>query len=219
MKLNFLCISFILSMSAFCQNLDIEKKDSILFEQYLPDLEITVSNADFVKKWNRTKFYVKSVYDYARIASAMLTTFEDSLSKIENKFGKKRYLSKCNKSLKKEFGNEIKEMSINRGVYLMKLIYRNTGLTAYDIIQKYRGGGTAFWFQTLCLISGQNLKRTYSPDDEDILIERAIGLIDSGKMVFYRRVPISDEARKAIKKSYKKKKKKKEKIIQKTVDG
>ena len=43
----------------------------------------------------------------------------------------------------------------------MKLIYRNTGLTAYDIIQKYRGGGTVFWFQTLCLISGQNLKRTY----------------------------------------------------------
>ncbi len=219
MKLNFLFISIIFSINAFCQNLDIEKKDSILFEKYLPDLEITVSSADFVKKWNRTKFYVKSVYDYARIASAMLTNFEDSLSKIENKFGKKRYLSKCNKSLKKEFGNEIKEMSINRGVYLMKLIYRNTGLTAYDIIQKYRGGGTAFWFQTLCLISGQNLKRTYSPNDEDILIERAIGLIDSGKMVFYKRVPISDEARKAIKKSNKEKKRKRKKIIQKTVDG
>ena len=29
----------------------------------------------------------------------------------------------------------------------MKMIYRNTGLTAYDIIQKYRGGGTAFCFK------------------------------------------------------------------------
>ena len=211
MKLTFLFLSFILSVNVFCQNLDIEEKDSLLFEQYLPDLEITVSNTDFVKKWNRTKFYVKSVYDYARIASAMLTSYEDSLSKIESKFGKKRYLSKCNRSLKKEFGNEIKEMSINRGVYLMKIIYRNTGLTAYDIIQKYRGGGTAFWFQTLCLISGQNLKRTYLPEDEDLLIERAIGLIDSGKMVFYKRVPITDEARKALKKAKKKKKRKKKK--------
>jgi hypothetical protein len=208
MKYTFLFLSFILSVNVFCQNLDIEEKDSLLFEQYLPDLEVTVSNADFVKKWNRTKFYVKSVYDYARIASAMLTSYEDSLSKIENKFGKKKYLSKCNKSLKKEFGNEIKEMSINRGVYLMKMIYRNTGLTAYDIIQKYRGGGTAFWFQTLCLISGQNLKRTYLPDGEDLLIERAIGLIDSGKMVFYKRVPMTDEARKALKKAKKKKNRK-----------
>ena len=211
MKLTFLFLSLIWNTCVFCQNLDIEEKDSLLFEQYLPDLEITVSNADFVKKWNRTKFYVKSVYDYARIASAMLTSYEDTLSKIENKFAKKRYLSKCNKSLKKEFGNEIKEMSITRGVYLMKMIYRNTGLTAYDIIQKYRGGGTAFWFQTLCLISGQNLKRTYFPDDEDLLIERAIGLIDSGKMVFYKRVPITDEARKALKKAKKKKNRKKKK--------
>ena len=211
MKLTFLFLSLFLNICVFCQNLDIEEKDSLLFEQYLPDLEITVSNADFVKKWNRTKFYVKSVYDYARIASAMLTSYEDTLSKIENKFAKKRYLSKCNKSLKKEFGNEIKEMSITRGVYLMKMIYRNTGLTAYDIIQKYRGGGTAFWFQTLCLISGQNLKRTYFPDDEDLLIERAIGLIDSGKMVFYKRVLITDEARKALKKAKKKKNRKKKK--------
>ena len=99
MKLTFLFLSFILSVNVFCQNLDIEEKDSLLFEQYLPDLEITVSNTDFVKKWNRTKFYVKSVYDYARIASAMLTSYEDSLSKIESKFGKKG-ICKC-KSLKK----------------------------------------------------------------------------------------------------------------------
>ena len=41
--------------------------------------------------------------------------------------------------LKNEFGDEIKKMSINRGTHLMKLIYRNTGLTTYDIIKLYRG--------------------------------------------------------------------------------
>ena len=66
-------------------------------------------------------------------------------------------------------------------------------------------------FQTLCLISGQNLKRTYLPEDEDLLIERAIGLIDSGKMVFYKRVPITDEARKALKRLKRRKKEKKKK--------
>ena len=208
MKYSLLIFCFVSLINGISQSHDIEKKDSLLFGHYLPDLEVTVSNADFVKKWNRTKFYVKSVYDYAKIASAMLTSYEDTLSKIDGRYAKKKYLSKCNKTLKKEFGNEIKEMSINRGIYLMKLIYRNTGLTAYEIIQKYRGGGTAFWFQTLCLISGQDLKRGYKPKDEDILIERAVGLIDSGKMIYYKRVPLTDEARKALKKAKKEKKKK-----------
>tara|TARA_X000000950_G_scaffold105010_2_gene132318 strand:+ start:235 stop:882 length:648 start_codon:yes stop_codon:yes gene_type:complete len=207
-KYSLLIFCFFPLINGISQSHDIEKKDSLLFGHYLPDLEVTVSNADFVKKWNRTKFYVKSVYDYAKIASAMLTSYEDTLSKLDGRYAKKKYLSKCNKTLKKEFGNEIKEMSINRGIYLMKLIYRNTGLTAYDIIQKYRGGGTAFWFQTLCLISGQDLKRGYKPKDEDILIERAVSLIDSGKMIYYKRVPLTDEARKALKKAKKEKKKK-----------
>ena len=207
MKCYLLSIFFFLSLNIFSQNLNLENKDSVLFEQYLPDLEITASNADFVKKWNRTKFYVKSVYDYARITSAMLTSFEDSVSKIENKHSRKKYLSSCNKSLKKEFGNEIKEMSINRGKYLMKMIYRSTGLTAYDIIKKYRGGGTAFWFQALCVVNGQDLKREYDPENEDLLVERAIDLIDSGKMNYYKRVPLTNEARKALKKSKRKKNK------------
>ena len=208
MKCYLLSIFFFLSLNIFSQNLNLENKDSVLFEQYLPDLEITASNADFVKKWNRTKFYVKSVYDYARITSAMLTSFEDSVAKIENKHSRKKYLSSCNKSLKKEFGNEIKEMSINRGKYLMKMIYRSTGLTAYEIIKKYRGGGTAFWFQALCVVNGQDLKREYDPENEDLLVERAIGLIDSGKMNYYKRVPLTNEARKALKKSKRKKNKK-----------
>lgn len=207
MKCYLLSIFLFLYLNIISQNLKLENKDSVLFEQYLPDLEITASNADFVKKWNRTKFYVKSVYDYARITSAMLTSFEDSVTKIKNKHSKKKYLSSCNKSLKKEFGNEIKEMSVNRGKFLMKMIYRSTGLTAYDIIKKYRGGGTAFWFQALCVMNGQDLKTGYDPENEDLLVERAIGLIDSGKMNYYKRVPLTNEARKALKKSKRKKNK------------
>tara|TARA_B110000483_G_scaffold123779_1_gene148936 strand:- start:1693 stop:2328 length:636 start_codon:yes stop_codon:yes gene_type:complete len=211
MKFYVLLIFSLFNLSFSSQNLGLENKDSVLFGQYLPDLEITASSADFVKKWNRTKFYVKSVYDYSKICSAMLIGFEDSLIKIEGRYSKKKYLSSCNKTLKKEFGNEIKEMSISRGVYLMKMIYRNTGLTTYEIIQNYRGGGTAFWFQALCLVNGQDLKREYDPENDDLLMERAIGLIDSGKMTYYKRVPLTDEARKALKKNRKVKNKKKNK--------
>ena len=211
MKFHIVLIFFLFNLNLSSQNLGLENKDSVLFGQYLPDLEITASSADFVKKWNRTKFYVKSVYDYAKICSAMFISFEDSLAQISGRYSKKKYLSNCNKTLKKEFGNEIKEMSVKRGVYLMKMIYRQTGLTTYEIVQKYRGGGTAFWFQALCLVNGQDLKREYDPENEDLLMERAIRLIDSGKMTYYKRVPLTDEARKALKKNRKEKKRNKSK--------
>lgn len=209
MKFYILLFFSLLNWSINSQNLGLENKDSVLFGQYLPDLEITASSADFVKKWNRTKFYVKSVYDYSRISSAMLISFEDTLSQLNSSRSRNKYLKKANKRLKKEFGDEIKNMSITRGTFLMKMIYRNTGLTAYDIIRKYRGGGTAFWFQALCLVNGQDLKKTYDPENEDILIEKAIEMIETGKMNYFKRVPMTKEAKKALKKKKKRKKRKK----------
>ena len=136
----------------------------------------------------------------------MLNAFEDTLSHLSSNRKKSKYLSKANKVLKKEFGNEIRNMSITRGNYLMKLIYRNTDLTTYEIIKKYRGSGNAFWFQALCVVNGQNLKQVYKPDDEDALIEKAVQLIESGKLTYLKRVPITDEAKKALKKEQKKNK-------------
>ena len=192
-------------------SLDIDEKDFELYKNFLPDIEINASNAEYVRKWNRTKFYVKSVYDYSVISSAMLTAFEDTLSTISKQRNKNKYLKKANKMLKKEFGEEIKDMSITRGTYLMKLIYRNTGLTAYDIIKKYRGSGTAFWFQALCTISGQDLKKEYDPDNEDFLINKAVRLIESGDMTYFKRVPLTKEARKALEKKRKKARREKKK--------
>ena len=192
-------------------SLDIDEKDFELYKNFLPDIEINASNAEYVRKWNRTKFYVKSVYDYSVISSAMLSAFEDTLSTIPKQRNKNKYLKKANKMLKKEFGEEIKDMSITRGTYLMKLIYRNTGLTAYDIIKKYRGSGTAFWFQALCTISGQDLKKEYDPDNEDFLINKAVRLIESGDMTYFKRVPLTKEARKALEKKRKKARREKKK--------
>ena len=68
----------------------------------------------------------------------MLEGFNDTLALLSSNRIKKRYLKRANKMLKNEFGDEIRKMSINRGTHLMKLIYRNTGLTTYDIIKLYR---------------------------------------------------------------------------------
>ena len=191
------------------QNFSISPLDTVPLDLILPDHQVYTSDNEFLKKWNKTKFYVRSVYDYSKIASSMLEGFNDTLDLLSNNRIKKRYLKRANKMLKNEFGDEIKKMSINRGTHLMKLIYRNTGLTTYDIIKLYRGSGKAFWFQTLCLVNGQNLKKEYDPEGEDYLIEKAVSLIESGKMNYFKRVPHTESGKKAVKSSKKKRRSKK----------
>ena len=192
------------------QNFSISPVDTVPLNLILPDHQVYTSDNEFLKKWNKTKFYVRSVYDYAKIASSMLEGFNDTLSLLSNNRIKKRYLKRANKMLKNEFGDEIRKMSINRGTHLMKLIYRNTGLTTYDIIKLYRGSGKAFWFQTLCLVNGQNLKKEYDPEGEDYLIEKAVSLIESGRMNYFKRVPHTESGKKAVKSSKKKRRSKKD---------
>lgn len=186
------------------QNFSISPVDTVPLNLILPDHQVYTSDNEFLKKWNKTKFYVRSVYDYAKIASSMLEGFNDTLALLSNNRIKKRYLKRANKMLKNEFGDEIRKMSINRGTHLMKLIYRNTGLTTYDIIKLYRGSGKAFWFQTLCLVNGQNLKKEYDPEGEDYLIEKAVSLIESGRMNYFKRVPHTESGKKAVKSPKKK---------------
>lgn len=192
------------------QNFSISPIDTVSLNLILPDHQVHTSDNEFLKKWNKTKFYVRSVYDYAKIASSMLEGFNDTLALLSNNRIKKRYLKRANKMLKNEFGDEIRKMSINRGTHLMKLIYRNTGLTTYDIIKLYRGSGKAFWFQTLCLVNGQNLKKEYDPEGEDYLIEKAVSLIESGRMNYFKRVPHTESGKKAVKSSKKKRRSKKD---------
>ena len=186
------------------QNFSISPVDTVPLNLILPDHQVYTSDNEFLKKWNKTKFYVRSVYDYAKIASSMLEGFNDTLALLSSNRIKKRYLKRANKMLKNEFGDEIRKMSINRGTHLMKLIYRNTGLTTYDIIKLYRGSGKAFWFQTLCLVNGQNLKKEYDPEGEDYLIEKAVSLIESGRMNYFKRVPNTESGKKAVKLSKRK---------------
>ena len=192
------------------QNFNMSPVDTVPLNLILPDHQVYTSDNEFLKKWNKTKFYVRSVYDYSKIASSMLEGFNDTLDLLSNNRIKKRYLKRANKMLKNEFGDEIKKMSINRGTHLMKLIYRNTGFTTYDIIKLYRGSGKAFWFQTLCLVNGQNLKKEYDPEGEDYLIEKAVSLIESGKMNYFKRVPHTESGKKAIKSSKEKRRSKKD---------
>ena len=174
----------------------------------LSEYEVSTDNQAFLKKYRKTKYFVRRVYDYSKIASNMLMAFQDTLEYMDSKRMKKRYLNIANKILKQEFGDEIKNMSVTRGEYLMKLIYRETGYTTFDIIKYYRGNGTAFWYQALCKLNGQDLKRKFDPKGDDYLIDRVVKEIETGKLSYINRPPKTKAGKKAKKRKKKSKKSK-----------
>ena len=67
----------------------------------------------------------------------------------------------------------------------MKLIYRETGNNCYEIIEEYKGGFTAAFWQTVALIFGSNLRQNYDPAGSDQAMETIV--VDVERMYGLRR--------------------------------
>lgn len=151
---------------------------------FFNDIDV-VTNFVFKNKhqyelWTRTKYNVKVVYPYAILAAAKLKEYDRVLSAIKDEKMKKIYLKKCEKDLRAEFEDELKALTVSQGKVLMKLIDRETGKTTYDIVKQMRGSFQAFFWQALASLFGNSMKVEYSAE-EDIMIERAVKLVEAGQ--------------------------------------
>jgi hypothetical protein len=130
----------------------------------------------------RLKRDVRKAYPYAILASIKLKEYDAILANVpENK--QPQYLKKVEKELKQQFEEDLKKLTINQGRILIRLINRETGLTTYRVIKDYRGGFSAFIWQSFSLLWGNNLKWKYDPTEgEDKVIEGIIKQIQDGEV-------------------------------------
>lgn len=154
----------------------------------LVDLETVYIYTDYVFKsqrqieqWTRVKFNVKKVYPYAIIAAAKLKEYDKALAGISDEKMRKTFIKICEKDLRKQFEGELKNLSVSQGKVLMKLIDRESGKTTYDIVKELRGGFQAAMWQTVARVFGHNMKVEYDANVEDIMIERAIKIVEAGR--------------------------------------
>ncbi len=113
------------------------------------------------------------VYPYAKLASERLVSLNDRLGKIKSKRRRKSYTKVVQKYIEGEFSEELKKLTRTEGQILVKLIYRQTGMTAFDLVKELRSGWRAFWYQTTAKMFKISIKEEYHPDEvhEDYLIE------------------------------------------------
>jgi hypothetical protein len=120
---------------------------------------------------------VKKVWPYAKLASERLTVLDQRLASLKTTSQKRKYSKMVEKYIEEEFKTELKKLTKTEGQILIKLIHRQTGDTAYDLLKRLRSGWSAFWFDKTAALFDMSLKEEYRPetviDDfyvEDILL-------------------------------------------------
>ena len=113
------------------------------------------------------------VYPYALLASERLEKLNSRLPLIKTRDQKKKYTRVVEKYIEKEFSNELKKLTRSEGQILIKLIYRETGLTVYKLVKELRNGFRAFSYNSLAKLFDISIKTQYKPmtNNEDAIIE------------------------------------------------
>ncbi|MDI9342100.1 MAG: DUF4294 domain-containing protein [Sediminibacterium sp.] len=144
------------------------------------ETQFVFRNPKHYEQWTRVKYNVKKVYPYAILAAAKLKEYDKALAAISDERLKKTFLKTCERDLRNEFEDELKNLSVSQGKVLMKLIDRESGKTTYEIVKQLRGSFQAAMWNALATLFGNNMKCEYDPATEDIFIERAVKLVERG---------------------------------------
>ena len=189
-------IFFFFSVYAFSQTekdtLTMTAQDSSII--YSMELREIIVSPDGVTTFNdeerKAKLILKRrifrVYPYAKLTADKLTQMNATMASLKTEKEKKKYFKIVEDYMENEFEAQLKKLSRKQGQILVKLIYRQTGFSAFDLIKDYKSGWKAFWSNTTAKLFDINLKTPYAPYDvnEDYFIETIlVRAFDHGRLV------------------------------------
>ena len=152
--------------------------DSIVRESIDLDEVLILKRLQFKNNTDRRRYLIlrrktRKVYPYAKLAAERLTALNERLGDIKSKRDRKKYTKIVQNYIEDQFAEELKKMTHTEGQILVKLIHRQTGITAFELIKELRSGWRAFWYNTTASLFEISLKEEYDPinNEEDYIIE------------------------------------------------
>ncbi len=165
-------------LDSVAERLIIVEGDSIFRSSIALDEVYIFGKLEFANYKEKLRYYILrrktlKVYPYAKLASERLVSLNERLENIRSKRKRKKYTKKVQKYIEGEFSDELKKLTRTEGQILVKLIYRQTGTTAFDLVKELRSGWRAFWYNTTAKMFKINIKEEFHPElvHEDYLIE------------------------------------------------
>jgi len=165
-------------LDSISEKLIIIEGDSVIQSSIALEEAYVFGRLKFSSYDDKLRYYIlrrktQKVYPYAKLAAERLVELNDSLKYIKRKGKRKKYTKKVQKYIEEEFSEELKKLTRTEGQILVKLIYRQTGTTAFDLVKELRSGWRAFWYNTTAKLFKISIKEEFHPDkiEEDYLIE------------------------------------------------
>ncbi|MBC5620617.1 DUF4294 domain-containing protein [Butyricimonas hominis] len=132
------------------------------------------------KRNHRLVHNVRKALPYAKIAAAKINEIEALLAQAHSKREKERIIKEEYKQLMKTFKKPLMSLTVTQGKILVRLIYRETNNSSFHHIKEYKGSVNAYFWQSLALLFGNNLKADYEPEGRDKEIEEVVRQIEKG---------------------------------------
>ena len=148
-----------------------------IFTSDIPQLDII----EFKDINERKSFYklrrrVLKVYPYALETKFKVDSLNYALDSIGKKRKKRKHIRSVARVVKKQYTTALKNLSMKEGRILIKLIYRETGISTYNLLRQYRGWWSATMWQAFARMYDHNLKSIYDPINvrEDMFIDKIL---------------------------------------------
>lgn len=143
---------------------------------------MTFKNDKQRNAYNRLVNNVKKVLPIAKeVNRAILETYE-YLGTLPNQKAREEHLKLVEKGIKEQYTPRMKKLSLSQGKLLIKLIYRETNSSSYQLVQAFLGPSKAAFYQTFAWMFGASLKKEYDPEGKDRLTERVVRLVEAGQL-------------------------------------
>ena len=130
----------------------------------------------------RTVRDVKVVLPYVRHIRKVMEKTNEALMSMPDKASRDAYMKNFEKRIYKENETKFKDLTLNQGKLIIRLLDRETNNTSYELIKAYRGSFSAGFWQVFALVLGADLKTKYGTKEEDAVIERVIVLVEAGQL-------------------------------------
>ncbi len=131
-------------------------------------------------KYNKLMRNVKKAYPFAVAARDELANMNSNLVGVTSKREREKYIKEYEKQMFKKYEKDLRALTISQGRILLKLVDREIDNTAYELVKEYRGSFSAFFWQGIARLFGENLKSEYDPEFEDLYIEEIVQMIEMG---------------------------------------
>jgi len=135
------------------------------------------------KQYDKLIRSVRKTLPLAREAKKKLDYYEFMMAGQDKK-ERKATLKLMESQLRKEFGDQVKNLNKRDAAVLFKLIDRETENSTYELLKDLKGGFNAFFYQLAAKSFKLDLKSEYDPavNTYDKYIEEIVYMLDQGRL-------------------------------------